>query len=134
LNHKKYLDKNSQLFEFEWYLRDLLFRSNDNTSAEFCKMFETREIVSILHEKYLRYRTWKVDQIGSTLSHVLPILQKSGAIVYEPAIGIIQLISKLDRKQCSLCFYINCLGSEEPKLCLRCGSDELVEFPKPKKL
>ena len=130
----KHLDKSSQLFEFEWYLRDLLFRSNDNTSDNFRMLFETKEIVSILNKKYLRYKTWKVDQISSVLASVLPVLQKSGAIIYEPASGIVQLNSKLDRKQCSVCFYINCLGLDEPKFCLRGGSDKLVEFPNSKKL
>ena len=133
MNYRKLLNNNSQLFEFEWYLRDFLFRANDNKPETFCKVFETKNLVSTFKEKYLRYRTWNVDQISSILLNVLPILQHKGAIIYEPASGIVQLNSKLDRRQCSLCYYINCLGEEEPKLCLRCGSEKLVQFPPHKK-
>ena len=134
MNYRKYLSSNRQFFEFEWYLRDFLFRANNNKTGEFCKLFETKDIVSNFQEKYFRYRTWNVDQISSALSNVLPALQAKGAITYDPTRGIVQLNSKLDRKQCSLCYYINCLGKEEIKLCLRCRSEKLVEFPNPKKL
>jgi hypothetical protein len=44
----------------------------------------------------------------------------------------LELTRKLSRLQCSKCFYISYLSSNEPKDCLRCSSTELHEFPKRK--
>jgi hypothetical protein len=44
----------------------------------------------------------------------------------------LELTSKLSRLQCSKCFYISYLGSNEPKSCLRCSYTELHDFPKGK--
>jgi hypothetical protein len=44
----------------------------------------------------------------------------------------LELTSKLSRLQCSKCFYISYLGSNEPKSCLRCSYIELHDFPKGK--
>ena len=118
-----------QLFEFEWYLRDYLFRANNNKSREFCLVFETEDIVNTLHEKYLRFKTWTVVEIRNTLLKVLPIMQERGALEDKLTVGIVILKSKLERRQCAICYYINCLGADEVEECLRCGSEKLVEFP-----
>ena len=126
----KYLNNNVQLFEFEWYLRDYLFRANNNNkSGEFCLVFETKDIVNTLHEKYLRFKTWTVAEIRDTLLNVLPIMQKRGALDNNLAPDIVQLKSKLERRQCAVCYYVNCLGTAEPEKCLRCHSEKLVQFP-----
>ncbi len=127
----KRLNDKQRLFEFEWYLRDLFFRAN-NRSGEFYKIFEIRNIIKTLNENYLKYKTWNINEISDTLSSVLSILQKKGVLVVRPSHEIVELNSKLDRRQCSNCYYINCLGSDEPKVCLRCSSEKLVEFPPPK--
>lgn len=121
-----------RLFEFEWYLRDLFFRAS-NKSGEFQKVFDTKWITKTLHENYLRYREWNISEISDTLSIVLPILQEKGVLVIKPSHEIVELNSELDRKQCSSCYYINCLAREELKKCLRCSSEKLVEFRSPKK-
>ena len=92
-------------------------------------IFETKEIVNTLHEKYLKFRTWNIVDISDTLSNVLPIMQKRGVLDSKLELGILQLKSKLERRQCSECYYINCLGADEVKECLRCGSEKLVDFP-----
>jgi hypothetical protein len=124
------LNNNTQLFEFEWYLRDYLFRANNNNkSGEICLVFETKDIVNTLHEKYLRFKTWTVAQIHDTLVKVLPIMQERGALDNKMTLDMVILKSKLERRQCAICYYINCLGTEELKKCLRCHSEKLVEFP-----
>jgi hypothetical protein len=123
------LNNNIQLFEFEWYLRDYLFRANYNKLGEFCLVFETKDIVNTLHEKYLRYKTWTVVEIRDTLLKVLPIMQERGALDNKLTFDTVILKSKLKRRQCAVCYYINCLGTEELKKCRRCNSEKLVEFP-----
>ena len=125
----EYLNNKVQLFEIEWYFRDYLFRANNNNkSGEFCMVFAIKDIVNTLHEKYLRFRTWTVIEIGDALLSVLPIMEKRGVLDSELPLGIVQLKSKLERKQCRECYYINYLGAEEVKECQRCGCKELVQF------
>lgn len=127
----KYLNNisNIKLFEFEWYLRDYFFRANSNNSGEISMVFEIEDIVKTIGEKYFRYKTWTDLEIRDTLLKVLPILQKKGLLDSKLDADTVQLRSKLERRQCSDCYYVNCLGSEEAKKCLRCSSEKLVEFP-----
>ena len=42
----------------------------------------------------------------------------------------LEVTSRFSRLQCSKCFYISYLNSNEPMNCLRCSSSELHDFPK----
>jgi hypothetical protein len=44
----------------------------------------------------------------------------------------LELTSRLSRLQCSKCFYISYLSSNEPRNCLRCSFNELHDFQKKK--
>jgi hypothetical protein len=117
-----------KLKEFEWYLRDFFFRStNNNKNTDLVVNFKRDEIPSSLR-KYLRYKSSDIEEISNLLEIVLIKLQKDKVLTTD--IKSVKIDSKLIRKQCSKCFYINYLSTNEPIQCSRCKSPDLHEFPK----
>jgi hypothetical protein len=121
------------LKEFEWYLRDLFFRSGANNNPEFIDSFEKEEIIDTLLKKYLRYRNSGYDEISGLLNIVLTNLESKKVIEFEKNSNTIKIYSKFYRKQCKKCFYINYLSVNENIRCNRCNSAELHDFPNKKR-
>ena len=118
-----------EIKEFEWYLRDHLFRqSNQGRQQQFKKESLAQEMTSL----YLGYRNSTTSQhmnemINAVVENLISrqVLKKFG--------NSLELTSRLSRLQCSKCFYISYLSSSnEPRNCLRCLSNELHDFPKKK--
>ena len=117
------------LKEFEWYLRDLFFRSNFNNSQTVNDGLDREDIINTLLKNYLRYRNYDYDKISDLLNTVLANLHSKNVIKFEKDSNNVKLYSVFDRKQCKKCYYINYLSINEKKRCSRCDSAEIQEFP-----
>lgn len=115
------------LKEFEWYLRDLFFRSSkSNREISILK----KENVAENLKKYLRYKNLEILEIYNLLDIVLDKMHNDNIIKINEK--NIEFRSKIERKQCDKCFYINYLFENEIIKCKRCNSPDLKEFPKKK--
>jgi ribosomal protein L40E len=122
-----------KLKEFDWYLRDLFFRTNkNNNNDKEIENFSKEEIAKFLIKNYLRYRNSGFDEISNLLNMVLDDMQKNNILIVDNE--IIKIHSNFNRKQCAKCFYINYLSLKEAIHCRRCDSDNLQEFPKKKNM
>ena len=122
------LQEDIEIKEFEWYLRDHLFRqSNQGRQQQFKKESLAQEMTSL----YLRYRNSTSQHMNEMINAVVENLI-SGKVLKKFE-NSLELTSRLSRLQCSRCFYISYLSSSnEPRNCLRCLSNELHDFPKKK--
>jgi hypothetical protein len=122
------LQEDIEIKEFEWYLRDHLFRQSNQgrQQQQFKKELLAQEMISL----YLRYRNYTTtsqrmnEMINAVVENLISrkVLKK-----FENSL---ELTSRLSRLQCSKCFYISYLSSNEPRNCLRCSFNELHDFPK----
>ena len=121
------LQKDIETKEFEWYLRDHLFRqSNQGRQEQFKKDSLAQEITSL----YLRYRNYTSQHIYEMINVVVEnLISRQVLKKFENSL---QLTGSLSRLQCSKCFYISYLSSNELRNCLRCSSNELHDFPRKK--
>lgn len=110
--------------ELEWYFRDLLFRNHNKGILQL----EVESIPTSMIETYLRYRNEQVSHVSSIVEIVLENLVSSKLI--ERLDNLLSIRDGISRLQCSKCYYICYLGNLEVKSCLRCQSNELVDFPK----
>jgi len=117
-----------EIKEFEWYLRDYFFRQYNQGNQEFNK-----EILIQGIRFYLRYRNFELRKIAALIdSAVESLSSRSVVVIKEVDVNPIRLTSGLSRLQCSKCFYISYLSTNEPMKCLRCSAMELHDFPKKK--
>ena len=112
--------------EFEWYLRDHLFRQSNQGRQRFKEESLAEEIISL----YLRYRDSNLHNMNEIKNIVVENLVHRQVI--ERMENSLELTGKLTRLQCSKCFYISYLSDNEPRNCLRCSSIDLHDFPKKK--
>ena len=121
------MQKDIETKEFEWYLRDHLFRqSNQGRQEQFKKDSLAQEITSL----YLRYRNYTSQHIYEMINVVVEnLISRQVLKTFENSL---QLTGSLSRLQCSKCFYISYLSSNELRNCLRCLSNELHDFPRKK--
>ena len=112
--------------EFEWYLRDHLFRQSNQGRQQFKEELLAEEIISL----YLRYRDSNLHNMNEIKNIVVENLVHRQVI--ERMENSLELTGKLTRLQCSKCFYISYLSDNEPRNCLRCSSIDLHDFPKKK--
>jgi predicted metalloprotease with PDZ domain len=121
------LQEDVEIREFEWYLRDHLFRqSNQGRRQRFKKESLAQDMTSL----YLRYRNSTSQYMNEMITAVVENL--TSRQVLKKFENSLELTSTLSRLQCSKCFYISYLSSNEPRNCLRCVSNELHDFPKKK--
>jgi hypothetical protein len=123
--------KDVEVNEFEWYLRDHIFRQSNNQSRH---KFQKETLAKEMMNLYLRYRNSDLENLNEMVNLVSENLLSRNVvkIMNSDTDKSLELTSKLSRLQCSKCFYISYLGSNEPKSCLRCSSTELHDFPKGK--
>ena len=88
-----------KLKEFEWYLRDFLFRSiNNNKNTDLLINFKRDDVSSSLR-KYLRYKNSDIKEVSNLLEIVLIKLQKDKVLTIDNK--NIKIDAKLTRTQCS---------------------------------
>ena len=114
-----------QVNEVEWYLRDHFFRQFNQGRQHFKKELLADEMISL----YLRYRNSNLQDMNDTITAVVENLI-SRQVIKKTENNSLELTSRFSRLQCSKCFYISYLNSNEPRNCLRCSSSELHHFPK----
>jgi len=113
-----------QANEVEWYLRDHLFRQFNQGRERFKKESLASEMISL----YLRYRNSNLQDMNDMIIAVVENLISRQVI--KKTDNSLELTSRFSRLQCSKCFYISYLNSNESRNCLRCSSNELHDFPK----
>ena len=122
------MQEDIEIKEFEWYLRDHLFRQSiQGRQQQFKKDSLAQEMTSL----YLRYRNSTSQHMNEMINAVVEKL--ISCQVLKKVENSLQLTSRLSRLQCSKCFYISYLSSSnEARNCLRCSFNELHDFPKKK--
>ncbi|MGB9169886.1 MAG: hypothetical protein WCB31_13285 [Nitrososphaeraceae archaeon] len=114
-----------QANEVEWYLRDHFFRHFNQGRQHFKMESLADEMISL----YLRYRNSNLQDMNDMITAIVENLI-SRQVIKKTVNDSLELTSRFSRLQCSKCFYISYLNSNEPKNCLRCLSSELHDFPK----
>ena len=114
-----------QANEVEWYLRDHFFRQFNQGRQYFKKELLADEMISL----YLRYRNSNLQDMNDMITAVVENLI-SHQVIKKTENNSLELTSRFSRLQCSKCFYISYLNSNESRNCLRCSSNELHDFPK----
>jgi hypothetical protein len=121
------LQEDIEIKEFEWHMRDHLFRQSNQgrQQQEFKKELLAQEMISL----YLRYRNYTSQRTNKMINAVVEnLISRQVLKKFENSL---ELTSRLSRLQCSKCFYISYLSSSnEPRNCLRCSFNELHDFPK----
>ena len=123
------MQEDIEIKEFEWYLRDHLFRqSNQSNQGREQQQFKKESLALEMISSYLRYRNSSSQHINEMINDVVENLTLRQ--VLKKFENSLELTSRLSRLQCSKCFYISYLSSNEPRNCLRCSYSELRNFPK----
>ena len=117
-----------EIKEFEWYLRDHLFRQSNQSIQQ--QQFKKESLAQEMTRLYLRYRNSTLQHMNEMINAVVEKLI-SGKVL-KKFDNSLELTSRLSRLQCSKCFYISYLSGNEPRNCLRCSSNQLNDFPKKK--
>lgn len=112
--------------EFEWYLRDYLFRQYNLNNRRIM----SRQLPIVMINTYLRYRHSDQIELKQYLDDVLENLLARHVIKEIAIDGSFELYDELFRLQCAKCYYISYLNHHEPGQCLRCASTDLNEFPR----
>jgi hypothetical protein len=115
--------------EFEWYLRDYLFRQSNLNNRHFLRTRLPMEMI----KTYLRYRHTDQAELEIYLESVLEILSTRRVIIENTTDGSFELRDPFVRLQCSNCLYVSYLSTLEPRECLRCSGSDLSDFPRKNK-
>ena len=104
------MQEDIEISEFELYLGDHLFRqSNQGRQQQFKKESLTKEMASL----YLRYRNSTSQHMNEMINAVVKnLISRKVLKKFENSL---ELTSRLSRLQCSKCFYISYLSSNEPR-------------------
>jgi len=116
-----------QTNEIEWYLRDHFFRQFNQGIQHFKMESLGGEMISL----YLRYRNYNLQDMNNMITVAVENLI-SLRVIKKTENYSLELTSRFSPLQCSKCFYISYLNSNEPRNCLRCSSSELHDFPSKK--
>ena len=120
------MQEDIEIKEFEWYLRDHLFRQS-NQGRQEQQQFKKESLAQEMISLYLRYRNSSSQHINEMINAVVEnLISRKVLKKFETSL---ELTSRLSRLQCSKCFYISYLSSNEPRNCLRCSYSELHDFP-----
>jgi hypothetical protein len=114
-----------EIAEFEWYLRDHLFRQ----SSQGREKFQKEQLGKEMSNFYLRYRNSNLEKLIELTDIVIENLISRQVLQQVKNDRSLQLTSKLSRLRCSNCYYISYLTRDESRKCLRCSSIELRNFP-----
>ena len=121
------MQEDIEIKEFEWYLRDHLFRQS-NQGRQEQQQFKKESLAQEMISLYLRYRNSTSQHMNEMINAVVEnLISRKVLKKFENSL---ELTSRLSRLQCSKCFYISYLSSNEPRNCFRCSYSELHDFPK----
>ena len=123
------MQEDIEIKEFEWYLRDHLFRQS-NQGRQQQQQFKKESLAQEMTRLYLRYKNSTSQHMNDMINAVVEKLISRQ--VLKVVKNSLELTSRLSRLQCSKCFYISYLSSNEPRSCLRCSFNDLNDFPKKK--
>ena len=123
------MQEDIEIKEFEWYLCDHLFRQS-NQGRQQQQQFKKESLAQEMTSLYLRYRNSTSQHMNEMINAVVENLLSRQ--VLKKVQNSLELTSRLCRLQCSKCFYISYLSSNEPRNCLRCSFNDLNDFPKKK--
>jgi hypothetical protein len=112
----------SEITEFEWYLRDHLFRQSNQGRQKF-------QIGKEMSNFCLRYKNSDLEKLNKLTDIIIEDLISRQVLQQVTTDGSLQLTSRLSRLQCVKCYYILYLVNNESRKCLRCSSTELRDFP-----
>jgi hypothetical protein len=112
----------SEITEFEWYLRDPLFRQSNQGRQKF-------QIGKEMSNFCLRYKNSDLEKLNKLTDIIIEDLISRQVLQQVTTDGSLQLTSRLSRLQCVKCYYILYLVNNESRKCLRCSSTELRDFP-----
>lgn len=115
----------SEIAEFEWYLRDQLFRQSNQGRHRFQK----QEIGKEMSNLYLRYKNADLEKLNKLTDIIIEVLISRQVLQQVKTDGSLQLTSGLSRLRCVKCYYISYLVNNESRKCLRCSSTGLHDFP-----
>jgi hypothetical protein len=118
--------KGVEITELEWYMRDHLFRQSKRGRQKFRK----EELGKQMSNLYLRYRNSDLEKLNELTDIVIENLISSQVLQRVMTDGSVQLASRFSRLQCTNCYYISYITSNEPRKCFRCSSIELYDFPR----
>ena len=122
------MQEDIEIKEFEWYLRDHLFRQSNQGRQQ--QQFKKESLAQEMTSLYLRYRNSTSQHMNEMINAVVEnLISRQVLKKFESSL---ELTSRLSRLQCSKCFYISYLSSNEARNCLRCSFNELHDFPKKK--
>src|SRR5690348_3800281 len=111
----------SEITEFEWYLRDHLFRQSNQGRQKFQK----QEIAKEMSNLYLRYKNSDLEKLNKLADIIIEDLISRQVLQQVTTDGSLKLTSGLSRLRCVKCYYISYLVNNESRKCLRCSSTEL---------
>ena len=114
-----------EITEFEWYMRDHLFRQSNQGREKFQK----DQLGIEMSKLYLRYRTSNLEKLNELTEIIIENLVSHQVLQRVEMNRSLQITSRLSRLKCSNCYYISYLSRNEPRNCLRCSSSELNDFP-----
>ena len=104
--------QNIQVKEFEWYLRDHLFRQFNQGRQQFKKGSLASEMISLL---FLGYRNSNLQHMNDMITAVVEDLVCCQVIIKNTEDNSLELTGRFSRLQCSKCFYISYLSDNEPR-------------------
>jgi hypothetical protein len=125
------LQEDIEIKEFEWYLRDHLFRQSNQGREQ--QQFKKESLAQEMTSLYLRYRNSTTSQhmMNEMINAVVEnLISRQVLKKFENSLELTS--RRLSRLQCSKCFYISYLSRNEPRNCLRCSFNELHDFQKKK--
>ena len=92
------------LKEFDWYLRDLFFRTGKNNKDKTIITIKIDKVAESL-KNYLRYKDTDILEINNLLDIVLKKMHGDNIIKINGE--NIEIKTRAERKQCGICLYIN---------------------------
>ena len=120
------LQEDIEIKEFEWYLRDHLFRQS-NQGRQQQQQFKKESLAAQeMTSLYLRYRNSTTSQHMNEMINAVVENLISRQVLKKFENSLELRSRRLSRLQCSKCFYISYLSSNEPRNCLRCSFNELL--------
>jgi hypothetical protein len=119
IHHQPVMVKEIEITEFEWYLRDHLFRRSNQGRERFRK----EELGEEMSNLCFRYRNSNLEKLNELTDIVIQFNLISRQVLQQAKIDrSLQLTSRLSRSRCSKCYYISYLTRNELRKCLRCSS------------
>lgn len=88
--------------EFEWYIRDHLFRQSNQGRQKFQK----EEIGKEMKNLYLRYKNSDLEKLNKLTDIIIEDLISRQVLQQVATDGSLQLTSRLSRLRCVKCYYI----------------------------